>query len=381
MSLILQGERLREARRFRQLSITELAENVGVSKQMISKYERNESIPSIEVYQKIISNLEFPLKFFQQKDKFELIDKGTFYRSRLTSTQSEKKPSEMLKKYLTVLCDLFDQYVEFPTLEQYEFSKNPQDAALQLRNYWELGNSPIQNMMLLLEKHGFRISSVSSTSEKVDAFGSFNEINGNRYYCILIDKDNNSFYRQQYSLAHELGHWVLHSNTIDPFELSTQEYRRMEEEADIFASNFLMPESSFLIDINKAKNSLEGFISLKEKWNVSIASMLYRARSLNVLSAEDYIKLQKRMSYKRFNKVEPFDSIKEVPRPLALKQTFNLLIEAKIFDRDNLQTLLENHYGLSLPDDILADLIGVELKDLINSDKKIVELKKFKEEE
>lgn len=375
MSLIFEGDRLREARRFRQMSITELAESVGVSKQMISKYERNESVPSIEVYQKIISRLEFPLKFFQQKDKFNLTDKGTFYRSRLTSTQSEKKPSEMLKKYLAVLCDLFDQYVEFPSLEQLEFSKNPKEAALQLRRYWNLGDFPIKNMMLLLEKKGFRIASINSTSEKVDAFGSFSEVNGNKYYCILIDKDNNNFYRQQFSLAHELGHWVLHSNNIDPFELSPQEYRKMEEEADLFASNFLMPESSFLVDVHKVKNSLEGFISIKEKWNVSIASMLYRSRSLNILSASDYINLKKRMSYRKFNKVEPFDAIKSVPQPLALKQTFNLLTEAKKFERNNLQTILENEYGLSLPNDILADLLGIEIKDLMISDKKIVELK------
>ncbi|TDL95507.1 helix-turn-helix domain-containing protein [Macrococcus carouselicus] len=75
MSLIFEGDRLREVRKFRQMSITELAKSVGVSKQMISKYERNESVPSIEVYQKIISKLEFPLKFFQQKDKFN----GKFY--------------------------------------------------------------------------------------------------------------------------------------------------------------------------------------------------------------------------------------------------------------------------------------------------------------
>ncbi|MFX4091045.1 helix-turn-helix domain-containing protein [Streptococcus suis] len=35
------GDRLRESRYFRHNSISQLAENVGVSKQMISKYEKN----------------------------------------------------------------------------------------------------------------------------------------------------------------------------------------------------------------------------------------------------------------------------------------------------------------------------------------------------
>ncbi|WP_254261211.1 helix-turn-helix domain-containing protein, partial [Lactobacillus helveticus] len=40
MSFALNGNRLREARQYRQLTITKLAEKVNVSKQMISKYER-----------------------------------------------------------------------------------------------------------------------------------------------------------------------------------------------------------------------------------------------------------------------------------------------------------------------------------------------------
>ena len=94
------GERLREARRFRQLSISQLAEKVDVSKQMISKYERNDAQPSPGTYQKIVLTLGFPLSFFKYEDKFLYNDLGTFYRSRLSSTQSEKKPSEILKKYL-----------------------------------------------------------------------------------------------------------------------------------------------------------------------------------------------------------------------------------------------------------------------------------------
>ena len=61
MAIIFNGERLREARYFRQLSITQLADRIDVSKQMISKYEKNLSNPSAEVLQKIVFELGFPL--------------------------------------------------------------------------------------------------------------------------------------------------------------------------------------------------------------------------------------------------------------------------------------------------------------------------------
>lgn len=90
MTISFNGDRLKEARRFRQMSIPQLADRVGVSKQMISKYEHNDAQPSAKTYQKLIFALGFPLKYFQQDDEFTYNDLGTFYRSRLTSTQSEK---------------------------------------------------------------------------------------------------------------------------------------------------------------------------------------------------------------------------------------------------------------------------------------------------
>lgn len=42
------GDRLREARQLKMLTITELAKKVNVTKQMISKYEHKLSVPGTE---------------------------------------------------------------------------------------------------------------------------------------------------------------------------------------------------------------------------------------------------------------------------------------------------------------------------------------------
>ena len=44
----INGTRLKEARYFRKMTITELAEQIGVTKQMVSRYERN-----IKIFHKI----------------------------------------------------------------------------------------------------------------------------------------------------------------------------------------------------------------------------------------------------------------------------------------------------------------------------------------
>ncbi|EHL2721194.1 ImmA/IrrE family metallo-endopeptidase [Listeria monocytogenes] len=368
---------MKEARRFRQLSIPQLAEKVDISKQMISKYEHNDAQPSPKTYQKLVLALGFPLSFFQQGDEFSYDDLGTFYRSRLSSTQSEKKPSELLKKYLAVLANFFESYVDFPVLKELSHIEDPIASAQFLRKEWELGSSPIPNVLHLLEIQGFQIAAINSNSEKVDAFGSQTKVNGKDYYCILIDQDNNSFYRQQFSLAHELGHWMLHSKSINPQELEPQEYREMEKQANIFASNFLLPEEAFSKDIRGYEDDLDAYLKLKSKWEVSAASMVYRSKSLGLISSEQYLRLQKRMSSRGWRRSEPFDSVHSVPKPTIMKQAYELLVQANIIGNNTLAELLNRQYGISLPNDILAELLGISLDALSDSNKgKIVQMKK-----
>lgn len=377
MSMPFNGERLKEARRFRQLSIPQLAEKIDISKQMISKYEHGDAQPRPKTYQKLVLTLGFPLSFFQQCDAFSYNDLGTFYRSRLSSTQSEKKPSELLKKYLAVLASFFENYVDFPKLKELNQIEDPIASAKLLRKEWGLGSSPITNILRLLEVHGFQIASINSNSEKVDAFGSQTKVNGKNYYCILIDQDNNSFYRQQFSLAHELGHWMLHSKSINPQELEPQEYRDMEKQANIFASNFLLPREAFSKDIRGHEEDLDAYLKLKSKWEVSAASMVYRSKSLGLIPSKQYLRLQKRMSARGWKRSEPFDSVHLIPKPTVMKQAYELLVQANIIGNDTLANLLNRQYGINLPNDILSELLGISLDVLKNTNRgKIVQMKK-----
>ena len=375
MPMPFNGERLKEARRFRKLSISDLAEQIEVSKQMISKYERGESVPSAKNYQKLVLLLKFPLSFFQQKDKFKQENLGTFYRSRLTSTQTEKKPSELKKKYLAILANLFEQYVDFPALsDNLSYSDDPSQAAMQIRNAWDLGTGPIQDVMNLLEHHGFKVALVSSDSGKVDAFGSEIKINNEEYYCILIDENNNSYFRQQFSLAHELGHWVLHSGKVYPQELDSIDYRKMENEANEFAANFLLPALEFISDTSGKEKDLNNYLHLKQKWKVSISAMIYRANSLGLLEPNEFRNLQKKISYNHWRHEEPLDRDYSVRKPVLMRQAFNLINKVELFDGNTINDLLENNYGISLPIETIAELLGVSINELQSNNSNIVKL-------
>lgn len=365
LAIPFNGDRLREARRYRRLTITELAKIVGVSKQTISKYERNEGAPKASVYQLLVRQLDFPLEFFKEQDNFQISDDGTFYRSQLTATQSEKRPSDFLRKSLAIVRDFLDDYIEFPELVMKDYSENPKRAAHELRTDWKLGQEPILNMLELLEIHGFTVGMIDPKAEKVDAFGSNLKVNNNAYYVILVDKGS-TFFRLQFSLAHELAHKVLHAGKYNPQELSKEDYRTMEHEADTFASNFLLPEIPFKQSLlENGTKSFANFVNLKSKWHVSAASMMYRARELGILTVDEYIGLQKSKSAKGWTKEEPFDATTSVPKPELIKQSIDLLDDQNIVKKSNLDNEIAIKYHLTLPKSILAEVTNEPVDSLV----------------
>lgn len=379
MPMPFNGKRLEEARRFRKLSISDLANQIEISKQMVSKYERGEAVPSAKNYQKLVFFLKFPLSFFQQEDRFEQENLGTFYRSRFTSTQTKKKPSELKKKYLAILANLFEQYVDFPALsDNSDFSNDPALAAKQLRDLWRLGNGPISDVMNLLEHHGFKVATISSNSDKVDTFSSEIKINQEIYYCILIDENNNSYFRQRFNLAHELGHWVLHSGKVCPQELDSIDYRNMENEANEFASNFLLPAPEFASDILGMEKDLNNYLRLKQKWKISISAMIYHANNLGLLEPNEFRSLQKKLSYNHWCYEEPLDRDYSVRKPALMRQAFNLINEVELFDGNAINELLGNKYGILLPLKTIAELLGISISELQSNNSNIVKYKNTK---
>ncbi|MGO4843398.1 ImmA/IrrE family metallo-endopeptidase, partial [Rhizobiaceae sp. 2RAB30] len=58
----------------------------------------------------------------------------------------------------------------------------------------------------------------------------------------------------------------------------------MEEEADLFAGELLAPASQVRSDLIGGRITLERLVQLKKYWKVSVASLLYRASRVGLLS-------------------------------------------------------------------------------------------------
>ena len=79
------GERLKYARIFRGKSLTDLANESGISKQLISQYENGDSRPSHERLFTISEILHFPYDFFMQSDLYSAHTEVTYFRSLMSA--------------------------------------------------------------------------------------------------------------------------------------------------------------------------------------------------------------------------------------------------------------------------------------------------------
>ncbi|MDA3974619.1 XRE family transcriptional regulator [Enterococcus thailandicus] len=374
------GDRLKEARRFNRKTISEIADMLNVTKQMISKYENGKAAPSLDSVFVLIKELGFPREFYYSEDNYSLSSEGTFFRSRYTSTQKEKIPAEYSKKYTGIIRDYLNDFLDFPELDwrltQKDYS--PTEYADFIREEWGLEDKPIIDMMNLLEEHGFVVSNVKSDSKKVDAFSSYVEINKNRYFIIMLEGENFSFYRQQFSLAHELGHWLMHQGVYNPQDLDSDSYRLMEDEANEFAAAFLLPRDAFSRTVSANPKQIDFYLNLKKTWNVSIAMMIMRTRNLEIINTDDYVKLQRQLNYRGWRKEEPLDNIKRTSEPIALRQAIQILVENNIIEGYEIPREIYNRYGVALPNRMIEELTNVEQGYLEYKEPEIISLKDIK---
>lgn len=83
--------------------------------------------------------------------------------------------------------------------------------------------------------------------------------------------------RSRFTIAHELGHYILHSQVgKKPLSVKRDGSGRVEWEANWFAAGFLMPEAEFQAKVNEGLGSAE----LAEYFGVSEEAVQIRRSSL-----------------------------------------------------------------------------------------------------
>ena len=370
------ASRLVDARTYNKITGEDLATAVGIKKQAISQFENGKASPEYGTVCKISNVLRFPVQFFYEDD-IPVLQGNTYFRALFTSNKRELNSQKIKTKYVAQIYATLTRYVDFRAynVPVFEDTTDISKIATQLRDYWGLGQEPIPDMVSLLERNGVVMSEFATDSSKIDAFSQYDEIKGVPYHCIVLGTEKGSFVRRQFSCAHELGHIILHEKYEDLSEISREDFRRREDEANTFAAEFLLPREAFLADLQRHANKLNRYIELKRKWRVSIAAMIYRAHDLHEITDSQYQYLMRQVSQNGWRQIEPLDEYLPLRHPKAIKQAINLIILNGVLTGSQLLQEISND-GITLPKTVIDEILSLEpdtiVEDDIDSNSKII---------
>lgn len=352
------GGRLREAREARGISAIALSDIAGVSRQTMSQYERDQATPGPEVLSRISSTLNLPERFFMLP--LRETERGTiFYRSMAAATKGARTRAESRFAWLQDITDYLSEFVELPEADfpMLPLPTDPllisdneiEEAAEALRVYWNLGDTPIANMVSLLENKGAIVARGALGAETLDSLSEF--VPGQQRPFIVIGTDKGTASRWRFDAAHELGHIILHAHVSPSLLAKADRFKLIENQAHRFAGAFLLPCASFGDDLYGA--NLDNFKTLKLKWKMSISAMVMRARQCGMITEETERRLWINLSRRGWRKLEPYDDSTPPEEPRLLRSAIELILE------EGGQTPDEILDRLALPASDLESLTGL----------------------
>jgi Zn-dependent peptidase ImmA (M78 family)/transcriptional regulator with XRE-family HTH domain len=301
---------LRMARQARGLSQEELREGSGVSQATISKLESGNAEPTEGVLDRLAQALHYPPSLFAQTDRMVGLPLSVhpIYRKRASVGQRAlaQLEADMNLRLLHIrrLLRSLDFRAELPLpqmdIDDYE---GPEQIADFVRRTWMIPSGPVRNLTEVAERAGCVVVACDFDGRAVD--GVTQRVPG-LPPCIFLNR-NMPADRQRFTLAHEIGHIVMH-RTPTP---------EMEQEANAFAAALLMPERD-------VRPSLIGGLTLarlgalKLEWRVAMAALAVRAKQVGAVNDYQYRQLWAR-TLARYRTKEPaqFDFAPEVPSILG----------------------------------------------------------------
>lgn len=308
------------AREVRGITQVELAGKISMSHTSVCKMESGEINISNETLNDIADATKFPVSFFAQE--YEVYPQPLTYRKR------EKVPQKLLLPIQAkinlikfnvqrLLAELNINVANVP-IQQVTETNTPAMIAQKVRKAWKVNSPVIDNVVHLLEEKGIITTCFDFATERVDSRCITTD---NRYPIIVFNKTLLGD-RQRFSLAYQLGHLIMHVYyTIDWS-------RDVVHEANLFASEFLMPEKEIRKDFDNGI-TLALFAQLKKKWKVSMIALLYRADDLGYFTPN-----QKRYMLQQFNEQnirrrEPKELDIPVEQPNLIRQWISTLKKKK----------------------------------------------------
>ncbi|QBR70981.1 XRE family transcriptional regulator [Beijerinckiaceae bacterium] len=296
--------RISLARRRRGMTKKGLADLIGVAPNTILRYETGEIPVSDEVAQKIASQLQFPLSFFNGQEIDEPRRDNASFRGMASKSGKIMDAALASGAIAFLLDDWIARSYSRPEPDVLDLQhQDPISAAMLMRQYWRIGDKPIENMVHLLEAKGIRVFSLAENTKEVDAFSLWRD----DIPYVFLNRFKSSE-RSRFDAAHELAHLSLHKHGGAGSDYIND---NLEREANAFAGAFLMPEIDVRAICKLPLHSVDDLRAYKKRWRVSVSALNYRLRELAMISEGKCTSNYVEMSRRGWLKIEPDGITKE----------------------------------------------------------------------
>lgn len=294
------GDLLRLARQRTGMTQKAAATRLKIAQAVVSRIENGLIEPDDELLQRAAKAYEVPVDFFSVKETVygPPVSVHTMLRGRsdVSGREIDIITAELnirlfhLRRFLENVD--YNPELNLPTLDVEQYEDVSRIAAI-VRAHWKLPDGPIGNLTDLVERAGVIIGTSSFRGAQVSGV----TFHAPGTQPIILLNPTHPADRVRFTLAHELGHLVMHRFPTPS----------MEQEANRFASNLLLPPQEMRQVFRGRKINLELLAALKKEWRVSMQSVLMSAHTLGFLTDNQSRYLWQQLSVKGWRTREPAD--------------------------------------------------------------------------
>jgi len=303
---IVNGERVRQAREMAGLTQSDLAENTCVSQAMIAHIEKGLKQPSGELAEAIARETMVLTEFLYRPTGPFLPEGSLLFRAR--ASVSAKKLSQthaLAERVFEMFTEMAGKF-NLPPVKIRPVQGRPGSAAIEARRMLGLSvDRPIPHLIRAFERAGGVVITIPELEGR-EAFAVWASD-----HPVVALGPTTSGDRLRFSMAHEIGHLLMHQ--------APTARAQAENDAHTFAAELLTPHAAIEKDFALGL-SIERLGRLKQKWGISMAALLRRAKELGAISRRNYERFVKEMAAMGMRTKEPDEFAIPIEKPRALRQ-------------------------------------------------------------
>lgn len=310
------GEILTTARRARGKTQGELADAVGITQAALSRYENGLREPDDATLEKLAHALGVTTRFIEHSGRVRgamAVDAHMRRRGTAQATVWKRLEAKlnMYRMHTSLLAEDVRLRAEqhLPTYDPID--TRPEDAARLTRMQWGMPVGPVRNLVGWIEAAGCLIIEEDFGTTRVDGMSQWINDIPLIYINAAAPTD-----RKRLTLAHELGHLVLHATEV------TED---IEDQANAFAAEILMP-------IEVIRPQLRGLrvgslMDLKREWGVSMGALVERSYRAGLMTPTQRTSMWKMLSARGWRTSEPLSDELPPEHPRLARQISTALSE------------------------------------------------------